>query len=86
MGKIEIEHLTEGLLAAGRLVEAIDKEDTTADRYVDDRTRVKCLIHHARIAEHRQDIERRRRDREHGTIEQILGKATEEADIFGGSR
>ncbi len=80
MGKIEVEHLIEGLLAAGRLVEAIDKEDTGADRYIDDRTRVKCLIHYARIAEHRQDIERRRRDREHGTIDQILGKAAKEAE------
>lgn len=82
MGKIEAEHLTEGLLAAARLVEAIDKEDTSADRYIDDRTRVKILIHHARIAEHRQNLERRRRDREHGTIDQILGKAANEAELF----
>lgn len=68
MGKIESEHLTEGLLAAARLVEAIDKEDTGADRYIDDRTRVKCLIHYARIAEHRQNLERRRRDRENAEI------------------
>jgi hypothetical protein len=83
MGKIEAEHLTEGLLAAARLVEAIDKEDTSADRYIDDRTRVKCLIHTARIAEHRQDMANRQRDRERGTIDQIFGKAAEEVGIFG---
>lgn len=83
MGKIEIEHLTEGLLAAARLVEAIDKEDLSADRYIDDRSRVKCLIHHARIAEHRQQMAYRQRDRERGTIDQILGNAAEEARIFG---
>lgn len=82
MGKIEIEHLTEGLLAAARLVEAIDKEDTSADRYIDDRTRVKCLIHYARIAEHRQKMAYRQRDRERGTVDQILGKAAEEAEFF----
>lgn len=81
MGKMEIEHLTEGLLAAARLVEAIDKEQFT-DRHNDDRSRVKILIHRARIAEHYQDLARWRRDRERGTIDQILGKAAEEADIF----
>jgi len=82
LGKMEIEHLTEGMLAAARLVEAIDKEEFT-DRHNDDRSRVKILIHRARVAEHYQDIERRRRDRERGTIEHMLGKAAEEADIFG---
>lgn len=82
MGRIEIEHLTEGLLAAARLVEAFDKGKFTA-RHDDDRTRVKILIHHARIAEHYQDLERRRRDRARGTIDQVLGKAAEEAGIFG---
>lgn len=83
MGRIEIEHLTEGLLAAARLVEAIDKEDTSADRYIDDRTRVKCLIHHARIAEHRQKMANRQRDRERGTINRICGKTAEEVGLFG---
>ncbi|PZR84390.1 MAG: hypothetical protein DI537_33195 [Stutzerimonas stutzeri] len=82
LGKIEAEHLTEGLLAAARLVEAIDKENTSADRYVDDRTRVKILIHSARIAEHRQDMANRQRDRERGTIDQIFGKAAGEAELF----
>lgn len=82
LGKIEAEHLTEGLLAAARLVEAIDKEDTSADRYIDDRTRVKILIHYARIAEHRQDTANRQRDREIGAVYGIFGKAAEEADIF----
>lgn len=82
LGKMEIEHLTEGMLAAARLVEAIDKEKF-ADRHNDDRSRVKILIHRARVAEHYQDIERRRRDRERGTIDQILGKAAEEAETFG---
>lgn len=82
MGRIEIEHLTEGLLAAARLIEAFDQETFTA-RHDDDRTRVKVLIHRARIAEHYQDLERRRRDRERGTFGQILGKAAEDADIFG---
>ncbi|PZP06788.1 MAG: hypothetical protein DI607_14195, partial [Sphingomonas hengshuiensis] len=83
MGQVDIEHLTEGLLAAARLVEAIDKEDTTADRFIDDRTRVKCLIHYARIAEHRQKMAYRQRDRERGTINRICGKAAEEVGIFG---
>jgi|GEM_PF-6950905 hypothetical protein len=82
LGKIEIQHLTEGLLAAARLVEAIDKEDFSGDRHKDDKSRVKVLIHYARIAEHRQEIEQRRRDREHGTFEALLGTA-EEANIFG---
>lgn len=82
MGRIEIEHLTEGLLAAARLIEAFDQEKYTARRD-DDRTRVKILIHHARIAEHYQDLERRRRDRARGTIDQVLGKAAEEVGIFG---
>jgi hypothetical protein len=81
LGKIEIDHLTEGLLAAARLVEAIDKEKLT-ERHNDDRSRVKILIHYARIAEHRQDMAERQRDRERGTIEQMLGTA-EAADIFG---
>lgn len=81
MGKMEIEHLTEGLLAAARLVEAIDKEQFT-DRHNDDRSRVKILIHRARIAEHYQDLARWRRDRERGTIDQILGKAAGEAELF----
>lgn len=81
MGKMEIEHLTEGLLAAARLVEAIDKEQFT-DRHNDDRSRVKILIHRARIAEHYQDLARWRRDRERETIHGIFGKAAEEADIF----
>ncbi len=83
MGQVDTEHLTEGLLAAARLVEAIDKEDTTADRFIDDRTRVKCLIHYARIAEHRQKMACRQRDRERGTINRICGKAAEEVGIFG---
>lgn len=81
MGQIDIEHLTEGMLAAARLVEAIDKEKFTA-RHDDDRTRVKILIHRARIAEHYQDLERKRRDRACGTVHQVLGKAAEAADIF----
>ncbi|TCR07367.1 hypothetical protein EDF70_1011341 [Neorhizobium sp. JUb45] len=84
LGKIEIEHLTEGMLAAARLVEDIDKEKFTGDRCKDDRARVKCLIHFARIAEHRQEIANRRRDRERGIFKQTFGPA-EEADIFGPS-
>lgn len=81
LGKMEIEHLTEGMLAAARLVEAIEKEKFT-DRHNDDRSRVKILIHRARIAEHYQDLERWRRDRERGTIDQMLGTAAEETEFF----
>ena len=83
-GDLQIAHAGDAhvvVLAAARLVEAFDKEKFTA-RHDDDRIRVKILIHHARIAEHYQDLERRRQDRERGTIDQVLGKAAEAADIF----
>jgi hypothetical protein len=80
LGKMEIEHLTEGMLAAARLVEAIDKDKFT-ERDNDDRSRVKILIHRVRIAEHYQDLEGRRLDRERGTIDRVLWTA-EEADIL----
>lgn len=60
------------------MVEAIGKEKFT-DRHNDDRSRVKILIHRARIAEHYQDLERWRRDRERGTIDRMLGTAEEAA-------
>lgn len=79
--EIEIEHLSEGMLAAARLVRDIDNESFGSDRHKDDQTRVKILINYARVAEHRQDIERRRRDRERGTIDQML--VPENAPLFG---
>lgn len=72
MGKIDRAHLGDGFLAAARLVQAFDREDVSLPCFEDDRSRVKILIHHARIAEHRQDMARRRSDRQHGTIDALL--------------
>lgn len=77
MGKIDREHLGDGFLAAARLVQAFDREDVSLPCFEDDRTRVKILIHHARIAEHRQDMAQRRYDRQHGTIDALLEASTE---------
>ncbi|EKF60565.1 hypothetical protein QWE_05848 [Agrobacterium albertimagni AOL15] len=77
MGKIDREHLGDGFLAAARLVQAFDREDVSLPCSEDDRTRVKILIHHARIAEHRQDMANRRYDRQHGTIDALLETSTE---------
>jgi hypothetical protein len=79
MGKIDREHLGDGFLAAARLVQAFDREDVNLPCFEDDRTRVKILIHHARIAEHRQDMAQRRYDRQHGTIDALLEASTQPA-------
>lgn len=80
MGKIDRAHLGDGFLAAARLVEAFDREDVSRPCFEDDRSRVKILINHARIAEHRQDMMRRRSDRQHGTINALLGPSIQSAD------
>lgn len=80
MGKIDRAHLGDGFLAAARLVQAFDSEDVSRPCFEDDRSRVKILINHARIAEHRQDMARRRSDRQHGTINALLGPSIQPAD------
>lgn len=80
--EIEIDQLTEGMLAAARLVQDIDNEAFSGDRHKDDKTRVKVLIHYSRIAEHRNDIEERRRDREHASVEQMR-RSSQTDSIFG---
>jgi hypothetical protein len=80
--EIEVEQMTEGMLAAARIVQDIDDEVFSGDRHEDDKSRVKILIHYARIAEHRSEIEQRRRERERASVERMRRNA-ESDSIFG---
>lgn len=80
--EIEVEQMTEGMLAAARIVQDIDDEVFSGDRHEDDKSRVKILIHYARIAEHRSEIEQRRRERELASVERMRRNAQSDS-IFG---
>lgn len=81
--QIEIDHLSEGMLAAANLIRDVDRECFGSDRQKDDMARVKKLIHRARIAEHQQDIDNRRRDRERATFRTMARPSAEPAALFG---
>ena len=81
--ELSIEDMISGMLAAARIIWDVDKGELESDRHQDDLTKVKILIHRLRIIEHQQDIEARRRKREREAVNQVIGKAAENAEIFG---
>ena len=81
--EISIEDMISGMLAAARVIYDVDKGQLGSDRHQDDLSKIKILIHRLRIIEHQDDIEKRRQRRAREAVNQVIGNAADEADIFG---
>lgn len=83
-GRIAVEHLQSGMLAAASVVEDLHAGTLDTDKHLDDVSRVRILIYRARILGREEMIEERRRERERAAVEKMLApaKATE-GELFG---
>lgn len=78
-GRIPLHHLREGMNSAVILADALHsgETETETDRQKDAASRVKMLIHFARICQHEDDIEKRQRQRKGAVIARLLPASEE---------
>jgi hypothetical protein len=79
--RITVDQLQDGMLAAATIVNDLHTGNLDNDRHRDAFSRVRILIHRARILQHEEMIEERRRERERVTVAALV--PAEEASIFG---